>query len=304
MAKVNKYKAFDLIFESEIVLPYIPEATGKTDVLIKEGNVPDNLPHPVEKGVAFEIAPNEFLLTVPDIARFYISNGDHILFQRLNDVPDHEVIAFLLGIIMAPLMQQRQHLTLHASAVLYQGKALLFMGNSGVGKSTLASAFYNEGATFITDDLGVIAFSNDGRAKLLPSFPLMKLWQDILDKNHILERKKVIFRSGVNKYYIPVQESFPDEPVEIGAVFALTTGNEEDIEIEKIQGVEKFNILKNYTFRMRFIKGLGFKNMHFSSCGRMATQCDVYRIKRPKKLKDPGLLVKAITQKTRYHESG
>lgn len=57
-------------------------------------------------------------------------------------------------------------LLIHASAVIYDGKAYLFQGRSGTGKSTHAALWtkHIEGAELLNDDHPVIRFSADGAA--------------------------------------------------------------------------------------------------------------------------------------------
>lgn len=57
-------------------------------------------------------------------------------------------------------------LLIHASSVIYEGKAYLFQGKSGTGKSTHAALWTAniEGAELLNDDNPVIRFSDDGVA--------------------------------------------------------------------------------------------------------------------------------------------
>jgi hypothetical protein len=55
------------------------------------------------------------------------------------------------------LLSLRGATTLHASAVAVDGRALVFVGESGQGKSTLAALMCGAGAGLITDDLLVVS---------------------------------------------------------------------------------------------------------------------------------------------------
>lgn len=58
-------------------------------------------------------------------------------------------------------------LLIHSSAVLYEGKAYLFQGKSGTGKSTHARMWLENipGTTLLNDDHPIIRISDDGTAK-------------------------------------------------------------------------------------------------------------------------------------------
>ena len=70
---------------------------------------------------------------------------------------------------------------LHASAVRVGGKAVLFCGTSGAGKSTIAAALAQRGYPLITDD--VCAIAAEGAAPLVyPDGRQLKLWAHAIER--------------------------------------------------------------------------------------------------------------------------
>src|SRR5690554_917598 len=63
---------------------------------------------------------------------------------------------------------------LHGSAVVLQGKAYLFIGRSGAGKSTTAYEFVRRSATLLADDLIVVDLA---KAVALGGAPTLRLWK-------------------------------------------------------------------------------------------------------------------------------
>lgn len=81
----------------------------------------------------------------------------------------------LLGPPVALLLAGRDTWCLHASAVLFEGHALLFLGPSGCGKSTLAAhCAQHTGLLRLADDILPCALV-DGAPSAQPSFPQLKL---------------------------------------------------------------------------------------------------------------------------------
>jgi hypothetical protein len=66
--------------------------------------------------------------------------------------------------VVSRLLGKRGDLILHASCVSVDGVALLFLGHSGAGKSTIASLLESEGATVLSDDRTIVTFV-DGAAE-------------------------------------------------------------------------------------------------------------------------------------------
>ena len=87
---------------------------------------------------------------------------------------DADFIRILLNYPMACIFFQKDFFTLHASAVYFKKKAIIFPGGSLTGKSTLAAYFLNRGAKLITEDTAVIRLQK-GKAKIQPSYPFIKL---------------------------------------------------------------------------------------------------------------------------------
>lgn len=98
------------------------------------------------------------------------------------------VIILLTHIVMS----YHRRYTLHASAVVWRGKALVFTGKSGQGKSTLCTDLVALGAGFLGDDI-VFAYLKEGKpyiasllfdAKLYESSRKYKDFIDIIDRYH------------------------------------------------------------------------------------------------------------------------
>lgn len=80
----------------------------------------------------------------------------------------------LLNFAVPLALFQEGYLVLHAAALRYLDKTILFAGQSGIGKSTISSLFLNTNS-LISEDKSVILY-NDGYSFVLPSqIPLIKL---------------------------------------------------------------------------------------------------------------------------------
>jgi len=281
------YYIFGLYIQSAIPLPtlssFAPHEVGVPDVIIEYGATPDQLDRPQYKGVRYQCGPGEFLFHVDSVAHYYVSKGRRIIVTPVPGAAEERILIFLLGSAMGALLHQRNILVMHAGAIAVNGRSVLFSGCSGVGKSTLVAGFNQRGYPFLADDLCVISVV-DGKPSVVPGFPYLKLWADVLtkldkDKDQL---KSALWTKGLHKYFLPVAS--PQKiPIVLQSIFVLTTTNTEKIEIADLKGGEKIQpILKN-TYRRRFLNGLGGKNEHFRQCGLVAAQTNVYKVTRPDK---------------------
>jgi hypothetical protein len=81
----------------------------------------------------------------------------------------------LLGPVLAFCLEQRGVVTLHASAVAVDGRAVGFLATHGGGKSSLAAASMRRGADLLTDDLLALDVEK-GAVRARPGYPQMRMW--------------------------------------------------------------------------------------------------------------------------------
>jgi hypothetical protein len=277
------YKAFGLKIVSDIEIPEFISTDGESDISIRCGEVPDCLIEPHFKGVRFEASPGQFLLKVDKIADYYTSGGNSIIIKPHPGSEEGDIRLFLLGSAFGALIHQRGMLPMHGSSISIRGKAYIFSGISGAGKSTLAAGLLSRGYELLSDDISVVSLDEGGNPIVYAGYPGVKLWSDSLLKLGRDPEHYSRVRSKLNKHHMHVQEQFHSEALPLGGVYILQTKNSEGIQLDKIKGIEKFNALKNNTYRLNFIKGLGNTEAHFRHLSTLAAKCEVKRITRSTK---------------------
>ncbi len=274
------YRAYGLNIASQIsVTGFEPATIEKADVQIILGETPENLDQVINKGVLYQANDHEFLLRMDHVASFYAHNGNEIIVKKLGKAAEGEISAFLTGTTFGALMHQRRLLPLHASAVIYNGKCLVFSGISGAGKTTLAAAIVNAGGTLVADDISVIDFKGE-RPAVCPAFPTMKIWEDSLKHLGLSSAGLEPVRSELKKYYLPVSR-FSSAYTGIHKIFVLNTHNKPEVEVKPLQGVDKFRVLKKHTYLFRGIPHTGLEKNHFHLVNQLASIIPVILLTRP-----------------------
>jgi hypothetical protein len=275
------YKAFGLTIASALECPELSPAQGPAEVSIEYGQVPEALESVLEQTAWFQVNSEAFLLKVDNVAKYLVSAGKQIIIEPVPEVRDNEVRLFLLGSAFAALLQQRGLLPLHGCAVEVNGRAAIFVGPSGGGKSTLAGALHQRGYRILADDVGVISFSPAGVPFVIAAYPQIKLWADsaqLLGKNPD-ELRRIM--DSMEKYGLPLEEGFAGTPLPLERVYELEVGSSQDLELIEVQGMDKLVVFVNHTYRRQFLAGNPGKKRHFEQCGRAARHCRVSRLRRP-----------------------
>ncbi|GAA4191432.1 hypothetical protein GCM10022288_22220 [Gryllotalpicola kribbensis] len=99
-------------------------------------------------------ADGTYLLVFVDACEFEVSEDltQAVVRRHRGATPGIESV-LTLGGFLAWQLYQRGHLVLHASAVEVGGGAIAFTGNSGMGKSTMATLMCAAGARMLADDV-------------------------------------------------------------------------------------------------------------------------------------------------------
>jgi len=219
---VQFYRVSGLSVASEIDLPgLIAGPAGRApQVTIRRGPVPESLPEATAIGPTWQIAGKQFLMRIPDIARFLLIDGSEIVVASESDAKAADIPIFILGTVFGILLHQREQIVLHASAVRVNGKAVLFCGSSGAGKSTLAAALAQRGYPLVTDDVCTLTAEGSGAPLVHPDGRQLKLWAQAIERLDLAQQRGERVRATLEKFYVEPREVFT-EPLPLGAVYAL-----------------------------------------------------------------------------------
>jgi hypothetical protein len=123
-------------------------------------------------------ATGELVMRFDDGTVFLVGAGGRSI--SLVDAPAEYTVDDLAAYALGPVLTIALHLQgavlLHAAAVVLNGQAVVFAGDSGSGKSTTAAMLHRHGWTVLSDDITEISGS-----RALPAIPAIRLWPDVLD---------------------------------------------------------------------------------------------------------------------------
>ncbi len=281
LAPSFKYSTFGINIHSEIELPELPQKNFDVhDAEIKWGKNPEELNDAKGSGVLYQAKKDDFLFRLNTVGSYRVQNGSNITVERLNDATDEEIRLFLLGSAFGAMIHQRELLPFHGSTVVKDGIAYVIGGTSGAGKSSLAAALVKRGFSLLADDISVIK-TEAGQPIVYPGIPQLKLWEDVMRK---LEEDITVYpkvRPQLLKYRKPAGIEFINNSVHVHSIVILSSKNTPGFEINPVKGVEKFNLLKNNTYRYQFLPGLEKTVQHFRLVTELAGICKVFQLKRP-----------------------
>lgn len=278
------YTAFGFNIASEIEFPelFLSPSAAVPDVRIRIGSSPRSIADGTTPNSDLWITPNQYLIHFKDVAWYYAENGNLIIADKESNANPKIFRLYLLCNAMAAIIHQRKLIPLHASGIISNKGVVLIAGHSGIGKSTTIKALTQRGHKIFCDDVCVL--KSDGYKILaIPSYPMMKLWEnsfDLLQLGSTKEEDKLKF--DINKYGVFFHDEFSSDWKPVVKVFNIEKVEDDNkVSLKKQTGLKAFEIIGANTYRNHYVEPMKLNTLHFKMVSDLVKQCEVYKITRP-----------------------
>lgn len=283
---VNKYYYFihGLYVESDIVFQeLVPTEKHIPDLYILLGKVPERVEKKTDNSWGrYRFSKNKFCMYLNDIAEFYIENGNKIIIEPFEEADSINIKENIINFIFSIVLYQKNILTLHGSAVTNENLCLVFVGESGAGKSTICNEFVKRGYKFLSDDISVIDLTDKNKPVVQPSYPQIKLRKDIAIREgfNLEEMHEQINDYG--KLMLNMEKCFSHCSFPLTAIIELVPINEDSVSLQQVRGTEKiYKIIKN-TFYYTFLEQAPIDKNFFIETMNFVDKIPYYQVCRPK----------------------
>lgn len=246
----------------------------------------------------FYRAGDAYLLRFPELADFEVSADGSTVIAHPAPGTDESTVEHLYINQLVPLALSRQgRPAYHASVVTVPGGAVAFLGETGMGKSTLAASFALGEATFLTDDALLIE-EIDGGCLAMPSHASLRLWEDSVEA----------LGSEANPLADPVSYStkarllagdalaYTDEPQPLLAAYVLEQHDTTDVTINALTGLDRYMAWLGNSFLLD-IEDDDLLSQHFEWTHRISGAVPTFSLDYPR---DYGILQK-VQDTVRHH---
>ena len=204
------------------------------------------------------------------VGEFLVSGDGRCMFCRQFDVATSESFhVYMLGQALSYALVAQGFEPIHATAVVVDGEAVVFLGDSGFGKSTLAAAFISAGYQLLTDDLLILR--KDGvRLLAYPGPPRIKLFPRTARRFLGRAANGVRMNRDTEKLILPLDRQCScSTPVPVKAIFALAPPREvfrkQSVRLKLLSPREAFFELVKNTFNYRITDVLRLQRQFFEA---------------------------------------
>jgi hypothetical protein len=230
------YRIFDFNIESNILLPELTHSTSvNIDFSFSLSSKPSSqvqeptwlhhwmLPNG-EISISFAKTGALFFLRFPHLADFIFSSIEsRITCHPTSEIPKDTIRHLLLDQVLPRIVSYLGRPVLHASGSVIGDSGILFLGQTGWGKSTLCAYFHQKGFPLLSDDAILLEKIQDTVVGI-PSYSGIRLLNDslkalLLDRKrdndiqkvaHYSSKKRVIFKKKITNRSagIPIKALF------------------------------------------------------------------------------------------------
>lgn len=283
----KSYFSYGLNIDSYIALPNLVTTQSQSNVNIRPGEVKNSdfyKNFPPDKVISREnllfvrASKNAFCLEWRGLASCLIQNGSDVILEIEPSVKNKDLVPLITGPVLAVLLHQRKRFVLHASAVNIKNRAVVFVGNKGYGKSTLAAYMQSRGHPLISDDLVPLSFANNS-PETMPGYPQIKLFSDSIEAIGLTPSSINTINNSTSKSLISTTGDFSVDPVKIGCIFILEKSD--GIEINKLNSVSAFIETLRNTYLSNYLGQTESLSSHFQQCEALINSVPLFQLKRP-----------------------
>ena len=160
----DTFASADIVIQWISQLPQLP-ACAESHILRNQANESQAILCKYNNGY---LSVNYF-----DCGFFYLQNSTLSVFQKH---PDNDFFMAMLTTQILPLLSSLYRVTLHGGVVVQEGRAAIYLGSEGVGKSTLATYLWQNGFHIYSDDVAAIEI--DSSVRVHPGLPEIRVNRD------------------------------------------------------------------------------------------------------------------------------
>lgn len=295
------YEVYGIRLRSEIELSFaehIPagepevDVLGETEHFFRRASRAAALIPDTSRWYEYAILDNaQIYLRWDGLFEFLIDgDGRRIWFHSLGADSAESLRVYLLGRALSFALVRQGLEPIHSSAVVLNGAALAFLGESGFGKSSLAAVFIEAGCRLLTDDQLLVSHAS-GQQAAQPGPPRIKVFPWVARRFLSLHGEGVRLNKWSEKLVLPLgDDRHQSHPAPLRAFYVLdgpsAVSNQQNIQIVTLSQREALVELMRHTFNYHLSDRERLQRL-FSKSRELASRVPVKRISYPR---DPAML--------------
>jgi hypothetical protein len=274
----HRFRAYGLQFESDIPCPPALAAQGTTtrepDVDVTIGEVPVASSSAPRRG--FEIRRDDAIFRSTRIAEYWIRSSRIVVAPKPSATLD-EVRMLMFSGVAGALFHQRGRLALHGGTVARHGRAIVLLGRSGAGKSSLVAALVRRGWSYLDDNIAAMNERN-GEWWVQPGLAELRLADPSAFPAGAGELAPYFRTQG--KWRASAPDEFSGNETRLSAIYSVEPDHADRHTVDLIGAGQRLATLERHVF-CRVAATRQQSISRFAPLARLASAIPVHRLTRP-----------------------
>jgi hypothetical protein len=244
----------------------------------------DNTPPECDFGPDYysKVLGDRVLFYWPDEACYIVQQGRSVEIFLTGPFNPKLVELSILGPILSTILHQRKKIPFHGCAVVKNGKANVFMGDQGMGKSTIAGYLVAKGYGYLSDDVLLLQPTPEGW-ETLPCYPSMKLQKKWVDRHGFSAQPMSDIDPQMRKWQVDMKEHYVTQPCAIKHITILRPAKR--FKPIQLSPSEAYIELLKTTHTAKWLEGTPQAISHMEQCREIIKNVPVNLIEYPHRAK-------------------
>lgn len=205
--------------------------------------------------------------------------------------------ALLLNQVLPRVLAHRGALVLHAALIEDKDGAILLIGETGTGKSTLSAALMQRGADLLSDDCCVVTNTRSG-AFARPTYRSLRLRED--SARQLIDQRNAEEPPPDWKREMRLRHSADTEPVRIDRIYVLTGEQSEHVSARILPKPQACLALVRNALRLD-VTDTRRAAEALNAIARLVDMCPVGTLVYPRRYAELGQVCEFISEDLRNH---
>lgn len=221
-------------------------------------------------------------LTLPyDMGTIFICGISELIVYYQSEADLSDISMFLLGFTFSYLLVKRKIFTFHGNTIIHKGKGLMFLGESGSGKSSLSAGYLKAGDKMISDDISKVDLM-DTHAVVCPSYPSIKLWKTTSETLGFDLRNALEVFNQKNKFQLSSAVLFSSTAAPLTAMIYIVPADTERVTLVRENAFRSVRILTENVYNFRIATLSAYKSSMSQFIIQLLEIVPVYTLRRPR----------------------
>ncbi len=286
---------------SDLALPGFCELAGTdgearkvSEIQVMRGTDLAQLTSPKFAGPNWCATAELFQLTVPDICRFQISNGQRLEYEALGNAGDLDVAAFV-PTALSILLHQAGAIVLRACVLDVEGKAVV-LASQLQGLSSLAVTCMQKGFRPISEGLCALSVTKDRDVIVQPDLRQLQLWPDAARKFGIEGQMAKPVRPSIEKCHLDLPVH-PTSSLPLRSLYILQAESSGEAgAIRQANVLDGPEILWSGAFQKQVILGMESKRRYFAAAAALLKSQQLFCVQHVRHASENSVVADTISR--------